>query len=203
MRGRLINKGIVETQSLLSGHPSVNRRRASYKALVLSSVDGLIVEWPGMGLGETLLTAPSVGRPSGSKPQPRAIFPSSCDSSLHFGQRQVLVHLQALLAGVAADELNLRIRQSLSGQSSEHLVPEQVWVNAIRQVGCGRVLRHDLLNSAGRLFCPLPGLEEITVARVAKGSGRGICSGRSRQHDRSWLKNPPLFESSGAGRNRL
>lgn len=78
----------------------------------------------------------------------------------------MLVHFQRLLGGVAANELDLGVGQSLGGEPSQHLVPEQVRVDAFRQVRHPSVLRHDLLNAAGGVFRPLAGLEEIAVSGV-------------------------------------
>jgi len=48
---------------------------------------------------------------------------------LHGRQAEVLVDFQALLAGMAGDQMNLGIRQALSRQPRQHLVTEQVRVD--------------------------------------------------------------------------
>lgn len=78
----------------------------------------------------------------------------------------MLVHLKALLVGVPADELNLRVGQPLGGQSGEHLMAEQVWVDVLRQVCRLRVMRHDLLEPARAVFCPLQRLEQVAVPGI-------------------------------------
>ena len=51
----------------------------------------------------------------------------------HIRQRKMLVHLQALLASVSGDQLNLGVRQALSRKPREHLVPEQMRMDPVRQ----------------------------------------------------------------------
>src|SRR5437867_12997138 len=55
---------------------------------------------------------------------------------LHLGQTEVLVDFQALLAGVAADKLDRRVRQAQCRQPRQHLMPEQVGVDAFGDAGC-------------------------------------------------------------------
>ena len=47
----------------------------------------------------------------------------------------MLVHFQALLTGVATDELDRRIGQAVSRQPSKHLAPKQVRVNVLGDAG--------------------------------------------------------------------
>lgn len=83
----------------------------------------------------------------------------------------MLVHLQALVVGVPADELNLRVGQPLSGQSGEHLMADQVRVNVLPQVCHLRVMRHNLLDPASGVFRSLPQLEQVAVPGIG---GEGL-----------------------------
>jgi hypothetical protein len=85
----------------------------------------------------------------------------------------VLVHLQALLVGVPNDELNLRVGQPLGGQSGEHLMAEQMQVDVLRQACRLRVMRHDVLDPARAVFCPLPRLEQVAVPDWRRGATSG------------------------------
>jgi hypothetical protein len=77
-------------------------------------------------------------------------------SSFHLGERQVLINLQALLAGVPTDELDLCVRQPLCRQPGEHLVPEQMGMDALWQAHLRCVPGHDLLDTVGGDVPSLP-----------------------------------------------
>src|SRR5438445_11808638 len=78
----------------------------------------------------------------------------------------MLVDLQALLAGMAGDQLNLGIGQTLRREPRQHLVPEQVWMNVLRQFRQVRVAGYDLLDTQGGEFCPLPRLKKVAVLGI-------------------------------------
>jgi len=48
----------------------------------------------------------------------------------------VLADFQALFAGAAADELDLGVGQTLGRQPRQHLMPEQMQVDVLRDAGC-------------------------------------------------------------------
>ena len=76
----------------------------------------------------------------------------------------MLLYFQALVVGVPADEVNLRVGQPLSGQSGEHLMAEQVRV--LPQVCHLLVMRHSLLDPASGVFRSLPRLEQVAVPGI-------------------------------------
>ena len=81
-------------------------------------------------------------------------------------QGQVLVDLQALLALVPGDQLDLRVGQALCRQVGQHLVPEQVGVDVLGDARPVAVRLHDLLHAARREGRAALGLEQVAVLRV-------------------------------------
>ena len=63
----------------------------------------------------------------------------------------MLVKFKALAAFVATDQLNFCIRDSLAGQKSKHLVPQQVRMNSALKPGLVSIVSNDLLNAPGRI----------------------------------------------------
>ena len=78
----------------------------------------------------------------------------------------MLGNFEALFACVAGDKLDLSVCQAVSCKPGEHLMPEQMWVNALRQFGGTCILGNDLLNTARRKLRAPPGLEQVAVIRV-------------------------------------
>ena len=78
----------------------------------------------------------------------------------------MLVDLQALLALVPRDELDLRVGQPARGQIRQHLVAEQVRVDVVCDAGLPSVVLHDLLHAPGGERPVAPCLEEVGVLRV-------------------------------------
>jgi hypothetical protein len=63
-------------------------------------------------------------------------------------QCEVLIDLQAFLALMARDELDLRIRQAVRRQPSDHLVPEEMRVHRLGNAGASAVALRELLDAA-------------------------------------------------------
>ena len=81
-------------------------------------------------------------------------------------QRKMLVDLQAPLALVPRDQLDLGVGQALRGQEGQHLVPEEVGVDVLGDARPVAVPLHDLLHPARGERHAAPRLEEIAVLRV-------------------------------------
>jgi hypothetical protein len=60
----------------------------------------------------------------------------------------VLVDLQALLAFVSGNQLDLSVGEAFGRQVGEHLMAEQVRVNRLRHAGLLAIALHNLLDSA-------------------------------------------------------
>ncbi|OPZ89327.1 MAG: hypothetical protein BWY75_01207 [bacterium ADurb.Bin425] len=79
-------------------------------------------------------------------------------------KRQVLIKLKALSVSVPGDELYFGIGEPLGGQECEHLMSQQVRMNAPVDAGQVGILAHYLLNSPGRKWLIQPRLKkEITI----------------------------------------
>ena len=63
----------------------------------------------------------------------------------------MLVYLQTLLAVVAGDELDLRIREAFSGQMGQHLMTEEVRMHVLGNACSVSVVLHDLLDAPCRV----------------------------------------------------
>lgn len=61
----------------------------------------------------------------------------------------MLVKFKAFAAFVAAYQLNFRVRDSLGGQKSEHLVTQQVRMNSTFKPGLVSIFSDYLLNAPG------------------------------------------------------
>jgi hypothetical protein len=77
----------------------------------------------------------------------------------------MLVGLQAFLTAVSRDQLDLGIGQSALGQPRQHLVPEQMRMDAL-DASLLSVLSDDLLDPARRVGAEPAALEQVTVLRM-------------------------------------
>ena len=59
--------------------------------------------------------------------------------------------------------MQLGVGETLCGQIGQHLMPEQMWVDRLRQARADPIGLHDLLNAAGRERAATRRLEEILV----------------------------------------
>src|SRR3954454_22162616 len=78
----------------------------------------------------------------------------------------MLVDLQALLALVPGDQLDLRVRQALRRQIGQHLVPEQMGVDVLGDPRPVAIRPDDLLHTSWREGRATLGLEQVAVLRV-------------------------------------
>lgn len=99
----------------------------------------------------------------------------------------MLVDLQTFLAGVAAQELDLRIRELLTCQKRQHLRAEQMRVDRSAQSGGLTVVLDDLLHPANRVRSAPLRLEQIHLFWMGREvspehhvSGRWSCPPRCR-----------------------
>ncbi|MDD2707516.1 MAG: hypothetical protein PHV34_05855 [Verrucomicrobiae bacterium] len=78
-----------------------------------------------------------------------------------------IVDFQAFLALVAGNELDLGVGGALFGEEGEHLVPEQVGMDWLRDLSAPPIMLDDLLHSTGREGSVSPRFEEVLVFRIA------------------------------------
>lgn len=79
----------------------------------------------------------------------------------------MLIYFQALLAGVAGNQLQLGVGETVSGQVGQHLVTEQMWVDWLRQTRTLTVGLNDLLNAARRERAAACRLEQVLILRMS------------------------------------